>query len=342
IGGELTDFVMILTTPAAVKAFSHGGNLTLGANLGVAAGPFGRSAEASGSVRNLAPVLSYSRSKGLFIGISLEGTVLVERSGANKDAYGRPVKPQELLDGLVPPPPMADCLYRALNMRIPRVTTDYNTPPVSDATGPYAPTSFYGDSAYGSSVAAGAGAGIGAAASTSGPSYLNQSITETSHHSAPGSVGGFAGYGKGPEPAAGGYPPTRAADAYGATPAYGAAPAYEEVDKARAGPATDYYSPPTGDVKTAPSVRRPPPPPPPGHPKPSEQDAGVRVTAGYDFKGEQEGDLSFNKGDLIIIKDDRSTLNTLEAWWTGVCNGREGKFPANYLDDESKKMLGLA
>ncbi|OLY80238.1 SH3 domain-containing protein, partial [Smittium mucronatum] len=45
IGGEITDFVMILNTTDAVKSFSHGGNLTLGANIAVAAGPVGRSAE---------------------------------------------------------------------------------------------------------------------------------------------------------------------------------------------------------------------------------------------------------------------------------------------------------
>ncbi|KAJ2801852.1 hypothetical protein H4R21_002642 [Coemansia helicoidea] len=323
IGGELTDFVMILTTPAAVKAFSHGGNLTLGANVGVAAGPFGRNAEASGAVRNLAPVLSYSRSKGLFIGISLEGTILVERSGANKDAYGRAVKPQELLDGLVPPPPFADGLYRALNMRVPRATTDLNSPPVGNPADPYGPTSFYGDSAYGSSAIApaapSASASAGVPPMAAGTSYLNRATTSTSLS---------PGYGA-PTP-------------YGANNPYGAAPAYEEIDHASASQRTDYYTPPTGDVKVSPSVRRPPPPPPPqAQAKPSEPEAGVRVTAGFDFAGEQATDLSFRKGDLIIITDDRSKLTSLEAWWNGTCNGRSGSFPANYIDDASKRMLGL-
>ncbi|KAJ2783177.1 hypothetical protein H4R18_001844 [Coemansia javaensis] len=323
IGGELTDFVMVLTTPAAVRAFSHGGNLTLGANVGVAAGPFGRSGEVSGAVRDLAPVLSYSRTKGLFIGVSLEGTVLIERKDANKNAYGRAVRPQELLEGLVPPPPIADCLYRALNMRIPRVTTDLNTPPAagSDA-GPYGPTSFYGDSAYGSAAnhpAAAPGSAPPPIATTT--SYLNRSVAETSHQSSPGYGAGF-----------GGYPPAASA----------AAPAYEEVAGGGARPNTDYYSAPTGDVKTAPSTRRPPPPPPPPAQQQQQQPASLCVTAGYDFRGDQEGDLSFSKGDLITILDDRSTLTTLDAWWTGRCNGREGKFPANYLDEQSKKALGLA
>ncbi|KAJ1924375.1 DUF500 super, partial [Linderina pennispora] len=86
----MTDFVMILNTPSAVKAFTHGGNVTLGGNLSVSAGPIGRSAEASGAIRNIAPVFSYSKSKGLFAGVSLEGSVILERKDANAKLYGRP------------------------------------------------------------------------------------------------------------------------------------------------------------------------------------------------------------------------------------------------------------
>ncbi|KAJ2162557.1 hypothetical protein GGF46_000560 [Coemansia sp. RSA 552] len=349
VGGELTDFVMVLTTPDAVKAFSHGGNLTLGANVGIAAGPFGRSAEASGAVRNLAPVLSYSRTKGLFIGVSLEGSVIIERKGTNKEAYGRAVRPDELLNGSIPPPPSADVLFRALNLRIPPLSTSgsgYGSTPVGDTTGPYGATSFYGDSAYGSAANVGAGAagaaagpshnpvssnftptgnyGSGGASGSGGaggdaPSYLHRSITETSHHSG-SNYGGTSQYGKEPERA--GYPPHRSDDAYGA------APAYSEVDGSHAGGNTDYYSAPTGDVKQA----HRPPPPIPTKSRPQNNDGGTRVVAKYDFEPQADGDLGFKKGDIIIVLEKRGGV---DSWWKGSCNGRQGEFPANYLEETS-------
>src|SRR5713101_7240502 len=71
IGAEMTDFVIVLNNDAAVRAFSKGGNVTLGADASVAAGPVGRAAEAD--VTPKAAVYTYSKSKGLFAGVSLEG-----------------------------------------------------------------------------------------------------------------------------------------------------------------------------------------------------------------------------------------------------------------------------
>ncbi|KAG0013403.1 hypothetical protein BGZ80_011102 [Entomortierella chlamydospora] len=70
IGAEITDFVIILNNKAAVKSFSTGGNVTLGGNLSVAAGPLGRNAEAaaSASMKSVAAIYSYSKTKGLFAG----------------------------------------------------------------------------------------------------------------------------------------------------------------------------------------------------------------------------------------------------------------------------------
>ncbi|KAF9153046.1 hypothetical protein BGX21_005036 [Mortierella sp. AD011] len=119
IGAEITDFVIILNTKAAVKSFSSGGNVTLGGNLSVAAGPLGRNAEAaaSASMKSVAAIYSYSKTKGLFAGISIEGSVIMERKDANETFYRRPVTAAELLNGDVPPPPQADILYRALNAK---------------------------------------------------------------------------------------------------------------------------------------------------------------------------------------------------------------------------------
>src|ERR1043166_3827635 len=93
-GVEVTEFVMILNTPAAVEAFSKQGNVTLGGNLSVAAGPVGRSAE--GSVALQSAMYSYSRSQGLFAGVSLEGTVISTRDDLNEAYYGRRVTPQDI------------------------------------------------------------------------------------------------------------------------------------------------------------------------------------------------------------------------------------------------------
>jgi lipid-binding SYLF domain-containing protein len=112
VGAEQTDFVFVLNTPEAVNAFSQGGNLQLGGNISVAAGPIGRTAEAA--VTPVAAVYAYSRSQGLFGGISLEGTVIATRDDANAQYYGRPVTPWEILHGKVKAPAGARNLQRAL------------------------------------------------------------------------------------------------------------------------------------------------------------------------------------------------------------------------------------
>lgn len=117
IGADITDYVFVLNTDDAVKAFSVGGNVTLGGNVGVAAGPYGRSAEASAALAHFAPVFSYSKSKGLYAGVSVEGSVIVERKDTNERFYGRKVSAKELLSGSVPPPLQASALYDALQRR---------------------------------------------------------------------------------------------------------------------------------------------------------------------------------------------------------------------------------
>jgi len=112
IGGEVTEFVLVLNTPNAVRAFSHGGNVQLGGALSVAAGPVGRTAAAD--VMPKAAIYTYSRSQGLFAGASLEGTVLVTNKGANADYYGRRVSAEDILSGQVAPPKGAHVLLNKL------------------------------------------------------------------------------------------------------------------------------------------------------------------------------------------------------------------------------------
>jgi len=120
IGFELTDFVFILNDASAVKTFSQAGSLTLGGNVSIAAGPVGRNAEAAGaaSLRSVAGIFSYSKTKGLFAGVSLEGSAIVERKDANAKLYGRAVSARELLSGGERPPPQAAPLLNILNSRV--------------------------------------------------------------------------------------------------------------------------------------------------------------------------------------------------------------------------------
>lgn len=112
IGAQVTDFVIVLNSDRAVRAFSKGGNVTLGADASVAAGPVGRAAEADVTPR--AAIYTYSRTKGLFIGASLEGAVIGTRKGANEHYYRRPVSAYDILQGRVAAPAGAANLRAAL------------------------------------------------------------------------------------------------------------------------------------------------------------------------------------------------------------------------------------
>src|SRR6266436_2839561 len=99
VGAQVSELVIVLNTPEAVNAFSKGGNVTLGGALSVAAGPVGRDAEASLTLG--AAIYTYSRSQGLFAGVSLEGTVIATRDEANAEYYGKPVEAKDILSGKV-------------------------------------------------------------------------------------------------------------------------------------------------------------------------------------------------------------------------------------------------
>lgn len=112
VGAQVTEFVLVLNTPAAVEAFSKGGNVSIGAELSAAAGPVGRNLGAE--VMPVAAVYSYSLTQGLFAGMSLEGTVVVARDETNDAYYGRDTTPAEILAGKVKPPAGAAKLETAL------------------------------------------------------------------------------------------------------------------------------------------------------------------------------------------------------------------------------------
>jgi len=113
IGVQIAEFVFVLNTNRAVRAFSRDGNLTVGADASAAAGPVGR--EAAAAVTPTAAIYTYSRSQGLFAGVSLEGSVIATQKSANHRYYGRPVSSLDILSGSVSPPPRAAVLQRALS-----------------------------------------------------------------------------------------------------------------------------------------------------------------------------------------------------------------------------------
>jgi lipid-binding SYLF domain-containing protein len=112
-GVQVSEYVIILNTQEAVNAFSKGNNVTLGGNLSAAIGPIGRSAEAS--VLPQAAIYTYSRSQGIFAGVSLEGTIIMTRYAANEEYYGKPVYPSEIFAGDLKPPANAQRLLELLS-----------------------------------------------------------------------------------------------------------------------------------------------------------------------------------------------------------------------------------
>ncbi len=97
IGAQETDVVLVFTTRRGVEGISDG-KLTLGVGASVAAGPVGRQAEAAGGSN--AEVYAYSRSRGLFAGVSLDGTAITIDERSNRDFYGRrDVLPSDIMSG---------------------------------------------------------------------------------------------------------------------------------------------------------------------------------------------------------------------------------------------------
>lgn len=118
IGGELTDFVIVLRNFEAVKAFSSRVHFSLGGGLSVAAGPLGRVVEADlrAGDEGTTACYTYSSSKGAFLGVSLEGNIVTARSDTNMRFYGDPyLTPTDILFGSVERPRAAAPLYNALH-----------------------------------------------------------------------------------------------------------------------------------------------------------------------------------------------------------------------------------
>jgi lipid-binding SYLF domain-containing protein len=120
IGGKATDVIFLVMNPEGMRKLVQD-SVKLGAELSAAAGPVGRSAEGATDAQLHAQILSYSRTRGLFAGASLDGAVLKQDSDDNEKLYGRKVTAKEILiDGTVPTPRAARALDNALTKYSPR------------------------------------------------------------------------------------------------------------------------------------------------------------------------------------------------------------------------------
>ncbi|KAL8757149.1 MAG: hypothetical protein Q9199_002415 [Rusavskia elegans] len=311
IGFELTDFVFILNNAAAVRTFSQQGSLTLGGNVSIAAGPVGRNAEAAGaaSLKGVAGVFAYSKTKGLFAGVSLEGSVLIERRDANEKLYNSRITAKQLLAGGVRPPPSAEPLMRVLNSRVfagvasQQTDAMYNEVPIYDESH----DNVVWDGRTGSG--------------------LNEGVRTNR-------TGSVAGddyeYRDRPQRAS-----TWTDDVYDRQPS-GTAPnrtlstranpneTFDTMGSGRRSTIGDDYS--FSDSKPT----RPTAPKPKFTPKPTasqlQKDQAIAL---YTFDADQPGDLGFKKGEVITIT--KRTENPTD-WWTGSIGDRTGVFPSNYVD----------
>lgn len=127
IGGQATDFVLLVMNPRGAHSMLKS-KVKLGGDASVAAGPKGRTASAESDATLRAEVLSYSRSRGLFAGISLEGSTVRPDHDANQRVYGKNLDAEQIIfKGAVAVPPPAQKLIAYLNRKSPKNTSDPNS-----------------------------------------------------------------------------------------------------------------------------------------------------------------------------------------------------------------------
>jgi lipid-binding SYLF domain-containing protein len=124
LGGQATDFLLLVMNAKGVDSLLKT-KVKLGADAAAAAGPKGRTATAATDAFMRAEVLSYSRSRGLFAGVSVEGSTLRQDKGANKNVYGRKLSAREIVrQGAVGTPASGQLMISTLNRHSPRDTSE--------------------------------------------------------------------------------------------------------------------------------------------------------------------------------------------------------------------------
>ena len=120
IGGQAADYVFLIMNPKGIDYLLRS-QFTLGADAAVAAGPVGRTGSATTDLRLHAEILSYSRTRGLFVGLSLEGAVVKQDKDGNENLYGERVDPRRVLEqGAYAVPPEAKGFLSVLENASPR------------------------------------------------------------------------------------------------------------------------------------------------------------------------------------------------------------------------------
>ena len=127
LGGQATDFVLLVMNPRGAQSILSN-KVKLGADMSAAAGPKGRDATAATDVTLRAEILSYSRARGLFAGVSLEGSTLRPDNDANEKLYGKKVTGADVVrQGAVPVPASGQKLVSLLNKKSPKNLSDPNS-----------------------------------------------------------------------------------------------------------------------------------------------------------------------------------------------------------------------
>jgi|SRR5579863_689163 SH3 domain-containing YSC84-like protein 1 len=122
VGGQATDFVLLLMSERSAGSILSS-KVKIGGDASAAAGPVGRNASAETDVTFRAEILTYSRARGLFAGISLTGSTLRPDNSANEALYGKQISAKDIvLKGAIPPPPSAQLLLQTLNAHSPKHT----------------------------------------------------------------------------------------------------------------------------------------------------------------------------------------------------------------------------
>ncbi|MBZ5703588.1 MAG: lipid-binding SYLF domain-containing protein [Acidobacteriia bacterium] len=124
LGGQATDFVILVMNPRGAKSLLKS-KVKLGADAAAAAGPKGRDAAAASDVTMRAEMLTYSRSRGLFAGVSLEGSTLRQDNRSNEKIYGRKIAAEDIIrKGAARTPPSGQQLIALLNKKSPKNLSD--------------------------------------------------------------------------------------------------------------------------------------------------------------------------------------------------------------------------
>lgn len=340
VGVELTDFVFILNSPEAVKSFSEFGTITLGGNISVSAGPLGRNAEAaaSASAGGVSAVFAYSKSKGLFAGVSVEGSVIVERREANRKFYGDKCTSKMILSGRIRPPPDVDPLFRVLESRAFNYRTQNRDDGSGDSFYDDIPDSFSnlssrrGDSRYSNRQRRDSNFDDD---DDDFDSYedRNRSSTKTRRDN----YGGFDDEDFDDPSGANDYYASHRRAANGTnSKSRWENDVYDRNGRSNAGNRRDDHD--VDDLSNRFSRSRISSGPNSSRYSQDRSDARVssannektpKAVALYSFKGEESGDLPFRKGDVITIL---KKSDSQDDWWTGRVNGNEGIFPANYVE----------